>query len=296
MPKASAVAERSEGEQATGNVKQEAQVTEGSSFEETPEATERSAAEAAASERSEAIAPPVFSLSDLTPEQREELWENDDFKGRRAREQEGARQRFEAQLRRDAGKQERVAQVAQAVIAEAFAATGVEFDPDALDAKQRARLANAIGLPWNAALEVSAMELAEALPKALFSRYELPKEVIADALAKREGNDWDGYIEAVVNGAVRAQLGAVPLKDIPEGSALHKEIAAMVDRGVAEELKAREQEAARNGAPKPAPAVPRGGESNEPTYDDILKMTAAETASLPPGTVVRVVEAAAAAR
>ena len=89
----------------------------------------------------------------------------------------------------------------------------------------------------------SAFELAKELPDRLLGEYEIPVTIREAAIELREANDLDGYVRALVDGAVQSGKGKLRLADIPDGTALRQDIDAEVTRRLESEMTARNIEA-----------------------------------------------------
>lgn len=107
----------------------------------------------------------------------------------RDRENAGA-QRREAQLRREAGTKEQTKANTERILRE----FGVEdVDP------------TKINFVYDLASSNAAYQLAQEFPNALMSQYQIAADVREQALERREANDWDGYVSALIDGAVSAK-------------------------------------------------------------------------------------------
>lgn len=174
----------------------------------------------------------------------------------RDRENAGA-QRREAQLKREAGRNENVRAMSERFLRE------FGIDPTSLDDQKKQRL----NLLSESALSFQAREFVDQVPKALLNR-DLPVEVREKAIEAREQGDWDGYVSTLLTGAVEAatseRVGAVKLADIPAGAPLHAEVQKAIADGVAAELKA--QQKAEN-LPDVPPRTPGGAPGGTQKHD-----------------------------
>lgn len=180
----------------------------------------------------------------------DELVNNDRIKSILARREESTRRRIERDQQLRAGQ----SQQAQATLTylmqrlESGDITGPQFRQAAAQVYQAAEYANKV-------------ELAQKLPDALMGNYKIPleyREKATDLKASAPG-DIDGYLRILVEGAVASERGTTRLKDVPEGSPLHKDIQAEVTKRFEAELRAAG--VATQPRLQTPPQTPRGGNS-----------------------------------
>ena len=116
-------------------------------------------------------------------------------------------------------------------------------------------------------------------------------QISAETAALLEQGDHEGYIKAVQEAGYQHHLGhKTKMKDIPEGSPLHKEMQGEIRRQVRAELAAKEQEGKTVVAP---PGSPSGsGSSGAFTADDLEKIPNSEWVRKPPEERQRLLAAA----
>ena len=148
----------------------------------------------------------------------------------RERELAGAN-RERARLQREAGKKDSTRQNVSRVLTEL-----------GYDVSDTARL----DYFYELAAANSAYELAQAVPEAVLRGYTVPVAVREQALEARERGDWDGYVGALLTGAVEAQ-------DAAREAEFESKVTAEVNRRLAAEIKARNLESAPRRERMPAP-------------------------------------------
>lgn len=178
----------------------------------------------------------------------DELVNNDRIKDILARREESTRRKIERDQQLRAGQN----QQAQATLTylmqrlDSGDITPSQFQQAAAQVYQAVEYANKV-------------ELAQKLPDALMGGYKIPLEYRERAtdLKMRTPSDVDGYLRILVDGAVASERGTTRLKDVPEGSPLHKDIQGEVTKRLEAELKAQGIEKAPR--LQTTPNTPRGG-------------------------------------
>ena len=213
-----------------------------------PENADVEVSESAPLSEPETARPDYSTLLADAPE--EDLLQTPRLKDILARREESIRRRTEDRIARESSSNESVQNVLTNMLARAVE-TG--------DESEYRRVA-AQALVWNRQTQL--VELAQALPAALLKSYKLPAEVLTKALEARETlppeQQWDGYVTALIDGAVEIRSEA-------RSADIRREERARYDARLAAELKARAVES----APKlDAPPVPPTGSvaTSGPTY------------------------------
>lgn len=218
---------------------------------ETPEASTTETELVGATE----TAPDAPSWADhLAEVEEKELLENDRIKSLLARKEESLRQRIERDQQLKAGADQQV----QGTLTRLMAM----FDAGEITSPQFQQTAQHLIV---AAKTFADQEWAVALPDILLSEYKIASEFKERALEAREqdGLNRKRYTKILIEGAVESERGKTRLKDVPEGSPLHKDVQAEVAKRLESELKAQGLET----QPKreSPPATPRGtGGANVP--------------------------------
>ena len=204
--------------------------------------------EAAPLSEPETVRPDYSTL--LADASEEDLLQTPRFKDILNKREEALRRRTEDRFIRESSNNESVQNVLTNMLARAVE-TGDESEY---------RKVAAQALVWNRQTQL--VELAQALPAALLKSYKLPAEVLTKALEARETlppeQQWDGYVTALIDGAVEMRTEA-------RATDIRREERARYDARLAAELKARAVES----APKlDAPPVPPTGSvaTSGPTY------------------------------
>lgn len=170
-------------------------------------------------------------------------------RGIEARIRESARREIEQQQRLEAGRSEVVEREVTALLDSAREA--LERGEDV-----PRNIRERIGLAWQRAQATGTVGALTAYAEQLEANDEIDVSTRATAVRLLKENDTVGYFDTLNQGLVAARLKQSRLKDVPEGSPLHKDVDAEVERRLAAEMKARGIEA----KPKrdPAPPVPVG--------------------------------------
>ena len=207
-------------------------------------------------------APEAKSFDDLDDDTRDRLYKG---RGREARIRESERQKTEARLKRESGSKESTRDAVANII------RAIGHDPDSNVDGTTVKRAEYL---YELARAHSATELATELPEAILADFKIPVEYRERAVEGLESGSKTAYVKALVEGAIAAQKGELTLNDIPEGSALRKEVDALVSERVKKELKAAKVESSPNAIDAPTP--PRGGVATPITIETIKSMTPQE--------------------
>jgi len=208
----------------------------------------------------------------------DELLENDRFKSLLARREESARRRIEHDQQIKAGSDQQVMSTVGTLLQglDSGNLTPEKFQQAAAWTVQAAR-------------RFASEEIGIKLPEVLMGNYKIPVEYRERAIEAREqdNGNLDRYAKILIEGAVAAERGTTRLKDIPEGSPLHKDVQSEVARRFEAELKARGIEAQpRVGVPPPTPrGTPTGAAASVPYH----LMTIEQRAAMSPAERDRVV-------
>lgn len=170
------------------------------------------------------------------------------------RAEQSARNKIQSEQRRSLNPQV-VTQMTTAILQEAG------LDPQTLTRSQHDRLNNTYATVQHAAAEM----LAEEIPQAFFSSYELSDSVRADYLQAINAGETDRAMQTLVDGAVALKLA-------PIEAANEKRIETEVDKRVKQGLEAANQ----NGGPN----LPVGS-SGQRTGNVGLQLTSAELDAVP---------------
>jgi hypothetical protein len=183
---------------------------------------------------------PTPSLAELINDDNlEEVLKSEAVQKTLAQRERAAMDRAEAKLRSEQRKALNPDVVTQAA-AQVLSDAGI--DASNLTRSQRDRLTNLYGNVRQAAAE----QLAEEIPKAFWSNYELPGEVISGYHEAISQGDVDRAIQTLVDGAVSQKTAAYE-------AAAEKRVKTEVEKRVKQEL-----EAAREGGPVSLPNTSKG--------------------------------------
>ncbi len=194
------------------------------------------------------------TLAELT--ERHE-WAAEALAARDAERENAGAQRREASLRREAGSRESTQQNVSRLLA-AW---------DELEPEDRAKNA---GWAYDLATANAAVESTRVLGESVRQMYDVPADVVEKALSFRESDnpDWGGYTKTLIDGAVAVGVGAASISDVPEGSKLHGEIKAEVQRLLAGEITARKLEAMPKAEAPPATPASGGAPNGRKNMTD----------------------------
>jgi hypothetical protein len=202
-------------------------------------------------------------------------------------ERENATRKYAADLRRQAGNSEHVRSTMTAVVKAAKDADDGDLDEVSAQAAQ--------GVIQNNQ-QFALRQVLEDIPKAIMAQYNLPVEAREAALDRHDSGDPDGYVRALVEGAVAVEhakrlqaltVGDVPkdsafwsnfgLADAPEGSKVRKDLDAWkAGELAAADLERREKTAAVATTPKGTEPSASGGKL---TLNKLKKMTPAQVSA-----------------
>ena len=176
-----------------------------------------------------------------------DLLEHPKIKSLLARKEESLRQRIERDQQLQAGSNQQVQGTVTRLLQ---MLDGGEISPQ--------QFQQAAAQAVQASHYFASVEIGRKLPEVLMGNYKIPVEYRERAIEEREQDkgNLDRYVSTLIEGAVAAERGTTRLKDVPEGSALHKDVQSEVARRLAAELKAQGVEA--QSRPENPPATPRG--------------------------------------
>ena len=164
----------------------------------------------------------------------DELVNHDRIKSILARREESTRRKVERDQQLKAGSDQQVQSVVSYLMQrlDSGEVTPQQFAQTAAQAIQAAKF-------------YASVEMGKQLPDLLMSNYKIPVDYRERALeAKLDDNgNLDRYTRILIDGAVASERGTTRLKDVPEGSALHKDVQAEVSKRVEADLRARGVEA-----------------------------------------------------
>lgn len=234
-------------------------LAEQAGLEASPEVLGGDVAGTAAGDGTEALVAPL----ETDPDSLEALWERypslrEQYDAKLGERENAGAQRRESQLRKEAGKKDVTLRNVQRWATETLGQP-IE-DP--------AQLAYFHDL----AISTAALELANELPNAVLSGYDVPVEARTSALEARERGDWDGYLRHLVSGATASEVAKQRAGD-------ETRITAEVNKRLAAEIKARGIEAApkREGAPP----IPSGAGGSTGAAQKLAAMPDEQFARLP---------------
>lgn len=203
----------------------------------------------------------TFSFDSIDDDTLDRLYKE---RGREDRVRESERQKTEARLRREAGSKENVKTSVESFLRAAGVDPNELVDGTALKKSE---------FLYEQAKANAATEIAKQLPEAILGEYKVPVEYRERAVEELENGRMTMYVKHLVEGAVAAKSSDMRLKDVPEGSTLHKDVADMVAERLKAELKAAKfEERTRVEAPTP----PRGNASTPLTRESITSMSPSE--------------------
>ena len=184
-------------------------------------------------------------------------WAAEALAARDAERENAGGQRREASLRREAGSREQTAQNTARLLT-----AWDELEPD-----ERAKSA---GWTYDLATANAAVEATKILGESVRQIYDVPADVVEKALSFRESEnpDWGGYTKTLIDGAVATGIAAASISDVPEGSKLHGEIKAEVQRLLDGEISARKLEAMPKGEAPPATPASGGAPNGRKNMTD----------------------------